>query len=197
MFMVPTIHIGALLSTFPDNPQNDTLSNRLIAAAPDSLRTEIIITDHIARYKLGEMWRILAGDDVVNYLEAFELDLEDPQFEQFSVYKIRKSLSDLDAEMLGVIKLSEYFSDEPDLQMLAVDHPASPIEKFKNAEHLLLFSMIKAYQWTESCYKPIPIRNESGQLERMTYLIYDETYLQSKYGEEIDMRRLENQITRS
>ncbi len=194
--MVPATHIGTLLRSVSldtdTHTEKDTFPDKLRIASADSLSTEIIVTDRSARYKLGDVWRVWAGDEVVDFLEDFELDLEDPQFSELSIYKIHKALrgSGVQTSDLEAVSLADYFTDEEsDFHMLEDDHLASPVEKLKNAEHLLLSRMLKACKWTDGYYKPFPILNEEKQLAKMVYLVYDASLLRSKYGGRDNVRR--------
>ena len=175
--MSPFVRTRSLLLS-PQPQTSAKLYQHIQAALSDEvLITEIGIKEDKGRYQLPRIWRKLAGDPVVDFLESYVLDLGAPENPDFSIAKIWQALPEMPHDLFDEVSLADYFGTKPDAAMMNDLHPASAVEKFKNAEHLLLTSVLDSYDAASSYYQPIPVLDDVGGLERMAYLVYDKSRL--------------------
>lgn len=175
--MFPFVQTGNLLLS-PQPQTSAQLYQHIRSALSDEvLITEIGIKGGNGSYELPRIWRKLAGDPVVDFLESYVLDLSAPENRDFSITKIWQALPEIPHGLLDEVALAGYFGKKPDAEMMNDSHPTTPVEKFKNAEHLLLTSVLDSYDAASSYYQPIPVLDETGDLERMAYFVYDKSRL--------------------
>ncbi len=125
-------------------------------------------------YHIPKIHREVLESTVQDTLSNFNLYLDNPSFDEFSIHKIYNGFDNLDIGQapLKPVNLAAYF----DLENVPAGGAAHSEEEkaFIRAENAMLNSLIKDFDPEHSSFLPLPIIG-FGELVGVAYLIYDET----------------------
>jgi len=144
----------------------------------------------VARYTLSDQLAKVVDKEVVDYLNAFDLNLENEDYQNFTIYKVFHSWPHC-AEHLKAESLKRYFgkdSHEFDLSFLKKKSPKNFIKVEERMIDQIVDKKIvddedlENHELEEVFYQPVPIE-EKGTFLGITYLIYKMTELDEEEKE--------------
>lgn len=134
------------------------------------------------------LMRKIMGDKVADYLESYQIDLNDPNNDCFSVYHLFRDFSNSTQDPVLPVSIQKYFADVTDAEAYLRGEKSIPA--FLSAEAAMVNVLLETYQSDSVFYYPIPM-GKNRQLERVVYLIFDREMLDGEQRAALDAFPLE------
>ena len=129
----------------------------------------------VGKYHLSDAVKALLPESVSKYLEAYEIDLNDPNQRSFVIQRVYQDIENLTIERLAPVSFSAYFENLPSIDFDQL--PESTLEerevKLKTGEKILVKAISTKLQFSSSAFVSIP-KIEQGKLVSMEYVLYDQ-----------------------
>ncbi len=125
------------------------------------------------------LMRKIMGDKVADYLESYQIDLNDSDNDYFSVYHLFRDYSNSTKDPVYPVPLNEYFGETQEENSQLYLSGEKSIPAFLSAEAELVKALFRTFGSESVFFHPIPM-GKNGVLERVIYLIFDREVLDEK-----------------
>lgn len=136
----------------------------------------------IARYQLPtQNFRSSAIGEIVDFLNQFEIELENPAFASLTVAKVFKQYNSgrsIDNKLLQPVPLAQYFDKERPLCEFSNQEFSKMPYTFDHvliAEYYLVRHILAGFDPDSSEYQPVLLRDSEGAFTGIAYLLYDKS----------------------
>lgn len=168
----------------------DTYEILARAATSQSPWTEIRIHREADRvwaqyHSFPFLMRKIIGDKVTDSLESYQIDLNDPKNDCFSVYHLYRDFSNSTQDPVSPVSMNRYLKEVEKEDPRIYPKGDSSIQSFKSAEAAMVKALLENDKSDSIFFHPIPCGND-GVLDKVIYLIFDRAILDEEQKAAID-----------